>query len=416
MSDINVEEQIADIRHRVRAFVTEELQPLEPQVIRWELEASQRVEPFIGEAGRSYAFDPLGDLPSEVYERLLDAARERGLWGIDVPAEYGGLGLTNQAKMAAIEEMAKTIVPFVLPPDSPNLHWLSAACSEEQRERYLEPYARGAITSGVGITEPGAGSDVSGIQTTAVRKNDRWVLNGRKKWIGKADWADFLIVAAVTDPEKGSRGGMTSFLVDRGTPGVVVERRLPTISNYRPCEIRFEDVELGDEQVLGEVGQAFVPMQNRLSVRRLEIAARCVGATERLLDMMMEHAKQRVTFGEPLASRQTIQNWIADAGIGLHASRLVNRDAAAKLDAGSTDIRFEASTAKVLGTELLQRVADQCLQAHGGMGLGKELPIEYYYRLVRVWRIVEGASEVHRVTIARQLLRNGMPQTVGGTP
>ncbi|MQA96671.1 MAG: acyl-CoA dehydrogenase, partial [Streptosporangiales bacterium] len=372
-----------------------------------------RVEPFEAEAGRSYLFDPLGDLPPEVYERLLAAARERGLWGIDVPAECGGLGLTNQTKLAAIEEMHKTIVPFVLPPDSPNLHWLSAACSPEQRERYLEPYARGAITSGVALTEPGAGSDLSGIQTTAVRKDGRWVLNGRKKWIGKADWADFLIVAAVTDPAKGSRGGMTSFLVDRGTPGVVVERRLPTISNYRPCEIRFEDVALGDEQVLGEVGQAFVPMQNRLSVRRLEIAARCVGATERLLGMMMDHAKERVTFGEPLASRQTIQNWIADAGMGLHALRLVTRDAAARMDAGATDIRFEAATAKVHGTELLQQVADRCLQAHGGMGLGKELPIEYYYRLVRVWRIVEGASEVHRVTIARNLLRNGMPEGAG---
>ncbi|MBF8185004.1 acyl-CoA dehydrogenase family protein [Nonomuraea sp. K274] len=398
-----------DLRQRVRAFVDDELLPLEPDVIRWELEASSRTEPFAAEPGKSYLFDPVGDLPPEVYERLLAAARERGLWGIDVPAEYGGLGLTNLDKMAAVEEMAKTIVPFVLPPDSPNLHWLSAACDAGQRARYLDPYARGEITSGVAITEPGAGSDVSGIETTARRAGGRWVLNGRKKWIGKADWADFLIVVAVTDREKGSRGGMTAFLVDRGTPGVVVERRLPTISNYRPCEIRFDDVELGDEQVLGDVGDAFVPMQNRLSVRRLEIAARCVGATERLLGMMMAYAKERVTFGEPLAARQTIQNWIADAGIGLHTSRLVNRDAAAKLDAGVGDIRFEASTAKVLGTELLQQVADRCLQAHGGMGLGKELPIEYYYRLVRVWRIVEGASEIHRVTIARNLLRHGIP-------
>ncbi|MGW0810879.1 acyl-CoA dehydrogenase family protein [Nonomuraea sp. NPDC002799] len=398
-----------NIRQRVRAFVNDELLPLEPDVITWELDASRRTEPFAAEPGKSYLFDPIGDLPPEVYERLLAAARERGLWGIDVPAEYGGLGLSNLDKMAAVEEMAKTIVPFVLPPDSPNLHWLSAACDAGQRTRYLEPYARGEITSGVAISEPGAGSDVSGIETTARREGGRWVLSGRKKWIGKADWADFLIVVAVTDREKGSRGGMTAFLVDRGTPGVVVERRLPTISNYRPCELRFDDVVLGDEQVLGEVGNAFVPMQNRLSVRRLEIAARCVGATERLLGMMMAYGKERVTFGEPLASRQTIQNWIAEAGIGLHAARLVNRDAAAKLDAGERDIRFEASTAKVMGTELLQQVADRCLQAHGGMGLGKELPIEYYYRLVRVWRIVEGASEVHRVTIARHLLRHGIP-------
>jgi (R)-benzylsuccinyl-CoA dehydrogenase len=400
---------LIDLRDRVRAFVREELWPLEPEAIRLELQASQRTEPFQAEPGRSYQFDPVGDLPPETYQRLLDSARDRGLWAIDVPREYGGQGHGALAKLLVTEEMSKTVVPFILPPESPNLHWLSNAVNDEQRTRYLEPYARGEITSGVGITEPGAGSDVSGISTRAERRDGRWVLSGRKKWIGKADWADFLIVVAVTDPEKGSRGGMTAFLVDRGTPGVVVERRLPTVSNYRPCEVRFDDVELDDAQVLGEVGQAFIPLQNRFAIRRLEIAARCAGASERLLDLLMEHAKGRVTFGEALASRQTIQNWIADGAMGLHALRLVNLDAARKLDAGQTDIRYESSTAKVLGTELMTEVADRCLQAHGALGLSKELPIEYYYRLVRIWRIVEGASEIHRVTIARQLLRHGIP-------
>ncbi|HYH29013.1 MAG TPA: acyl-CoA dehydrogenase family protein [Pseudonocardia sp.] len=400
---------LIDLRDRVRAFVEEELRPLEPEAIRLELQANQRTEPFEPEPGRSYRFDPIGDLPAQTYQRLLDSARERGLWGIDVPATFGGQGHGALAKMLVTEEMHRTVVPFVLPPESPNLYWLSSAADDDQRRRYLEPYARGEITSGVGITEPGAGSDVSGISTRAERRNGRWVLRGRKKWIGKADWADFLIVVAVTDPEKGSRGGMTAFLVDRGTPGVVVERRLPTISNYRPCEVRFDDVVLDDAQVLGEVGQAFIPLQNRFAIRRLEIAARCAGATARLLDMLIEHATTRVTFGEPLASRQTIQNWIADGAMGLHALRLVNTDAARKLDAGETDIRYESSTAKVLGTELVQRVADQCLQGHGALGLGKDLPIEYYYRLVRIWRIVEGASEIHRVTVARRLLRSGVP-------
>jgi (R)-benzylsuccinyl-CoA dehydrogenase len=409
MTPTDIPVALLELRDRVRAFVQEELLPLEPEAVRLELQASQRTEPFQAEPGRSYQFDPLGDLPSETYQKLLDSARERGLWGIDVPTEYGGQGHGALAKLLVTEEMSKTVVPFILPPESPNLHWLSNAANDQQRSRYLEPYARGEITSGVGITEPGAGSDVSGIATHAERRDGRWVLNGRKKWIGKADWADFLIVVAVTDPEKGSRGGMTAFLVDRGTPGVVVERRLPTISNYRPCEVRFDDVELDDAQVLGEVGQAFIPLQNRFAIRRLEIAARCVGATTRLLEMLMQHAKERVTFGEPLASRQTIQNWIADGAMGLHALRLVTVDAARKLDAGQTDIRYESSTAKVLGTELLQRVADQCLQGHGALGLGKDLPIEYYYRLVRIWRIVEGASEIHRVTVARQLLRSGVP-------
>lgn len=402
-------DDVQDLRAQVRAFVTDELVPLEPQIIRNELSASAREEPFAAEPGTTYLFDPLGDIPPPTYETLLENARQRGLWGLDVPAEFGGQGFGVLAKSAAIEEMAKTIVPFVLPPDSPNLHWLMATASDEQRARYLEPYGRGEITSGVAITEPTAGSDVAAMRTHARREGDRWVLTGRKKWIGKADWANFLIVVAVTDEEKGTHGGMTAFLVDRGTPGVKVERRLPTISNYRPCEVSFDRVVLADAQVLGAVGDAFVPMQNRLSVRRLEIAARCVGATERLLDMLLAHAEERVTFGEPLASRQTIQNWIADAAIGLHSARLVNEDAARKLDAGATDVRYEASIAKVVGTELLDEVADRCLQAHGATGLGKDQPIEYYYRLARIWRIVEGASEIHRFTIARRLLRDGIP-------
>ncbi|MGH3660594.1 MAG: acyl-CoA dehydrogenase family protein [Micromonosporaceae bacterium] len=409
MPESEIPPQLLALRDRARDFVREELWPLEPDVIRAEALASQHEKPFQAERGRSYQSDPLGDVPYDTCQRLLGSARERGLWGIDVPEEYGGQGHGVLAKVLVTAEMAKTIVPFVLPPDSPNLHWLTAAANDEQRARYLEPYARGSITSGVGITEPTAGSDVSGIQTRAERRDGQWVLNGHKKWIGKADWADFLIVVAVTDPERRARGGMTAFLVDRGAPGVVIERRLPTISNYRVCELRFVDVRLPDSQVLGDVGNAFIPLQNRFSIRRLEIAARCVGVVERLLDMLMRHATERVTFGEPLASRQTIQNWLADGAMGLHACKLVNYDAARKLDAGQTDVRHEASMAKVLGTELVTEVVDRCLQAHGARGLSKELPIEYYYRLVRVWRIVEGASEIHRSAIARRLLRDGVP-------
>lgn len=407
MQPLDVPDQVNEVRAKVRTFVEGELQPLEPDSIRWELEASQRTEPFQPEDGVSYTFDPLGDLPVDVYQGLLDRAAQRGLWGFDVPAEYGGQDIGVLAKMVAVEEMAKTVVPFILPPESPNLHWLMAVASAEQRERYLEPYARGRIASGVAISEPSAGSDVSGMSTVAVRDGDGWVINGTKKWIGKADWGDFLILVAVTDTEKRARGGMTAFLIDRGTPGVEVVRRLPTISNYRPCEVELRDVRVGDGQVLGDVGDAFVPLQNRFGVRRLEIASRSLGATERLLDMMIAHSKERETFGRPLASRQMVQQWIADGIMGLHACRLVNYDAARKLDAGVQDIRQEAAAAKVMGTELLNKVADWCLQAHGGLGLSKDLPIESYYRLVRIWRIVEGPSEVHRVSIARRALRDG---------
>jgi (R)-benzylsuccinyl-CoA dehydrogenase len=277
-----------DVRARARSFVTEDLWPLEQKVLRREM--SSREEPFVPQRGIRYRCDPLGVITPGEYDQLLAAASARGLAGLEVSRDLGGQALPVIDKLGVVEEMGKTIVPFVLPPDAPNLHWLEAACSAEQRERYLAPYARGELRSGLALSEEAAGSDVSGIQTRATRTADGWVLNGRKKWIGSADWADFLIVVAVTDEAKGTRGGMTAFLVDRDTPGVVIERRLLTISYQRPCELRLEGVRLGDAQVLGEVGGAFVPLQNRLSLRRLEMAARCVGAADRLLEMMISRA------------------------------------------------------------------------------------------------------------------------------
>lgn len=395
-----------DLRARVRAFVEEDLLPLEPMVLRNEMAFVDK--PFPAEPGVTYLSDPLGVIPPDVYASLLGKAKQRGLWGLDVPEEFGGQDVSMTEKMAAIEEMGRTIVPFFLPPDSPNLHWLKETVTPGQRERYLEPYARGEITSGIALTEDAAGSDVAGIQTTARRSGDSWILTGRKKWIGWADTANFLIVVAVTDKEKGVRGGMTAFLVDRHTPGVVVERRLPTITWVRPCEVRFDEVRLGPEQVLGAVGHAFAPLQNRLSVRRLEIAARSIGSAARLLELMIERAKHRVTFGEPLASRQTIQNWIADSAMALHALKLVTADAVRRIDDGQQDVRIEAGMAKLMGSETLSRIADRAVQLFGAMGVGKDLPIEHYLRNARVMTIAEGSSEVQRMVIARSIIRDGL--------
>jgi alkylation response protein AidB-like acyl-CoA dehydrogenase len=286
---------------------------------------------------------------------------------------------------------------------------MMAVCTPEQRVRYLEPYARGEISACLAATEPNAGGDVAGVQTRAVKKGDKWILNGRKMWINRADWSSFMIVLASTDKELGSRGGLTAFLVDRGTPGVTIERRIATIVAERPCEITFDDVELDESQVLGEVGWAFPELQNRFSVRRVEVAMRCIGASERLLELLVEQANNRVTFGAPLASRQAIQWWIADATTGIHAARLMAYNAAWKIDQGKHDIRYEASMLKVFATELVGKVADWTLQAHGGMGVAKEMPIEFFYRLCRIWRIVEGPSEVHRIVIARNRLKGLIP-------
>jgi (R)-benzylsuccinyl-CoA dehydrogenase len=376
-------------RETVRQFVESELIPLERLVIEREAERGLN-------SGQI--------LPPEVLDRIHSRAKELDLWGIDVPKEYGGLGLGAVAKMILVEEFNRSIVPLRLPPESPNLKFLESVCTPEQREKYLLPYAAAETRSSLALTEPGAGSDVSQIQTTAVRADGGWVINGSKIFITNADIADFFIVIAVTDPVKRARGGMTAFFVDKGTPGLTVGKHTATMGADVPYDLYFDDMFVPDDHVAGEVGKAFVPLSNRLGIRRIEISARCVGMGERLLDMMVEQAKSRETFGKPLAARQAIQWWIADTQIELHAARLMVEDAAAKLDSGVTDIRREASATKVFCTEMIGRIVDRAMQLFGGMGYTKELPIEWIYRNSRVLRIVEGASEVHRMQLARHRL------------
>jgi (R)-benzylsuccinyl-CoA dehydrogenase len=394
MSVVETNLEIDMLRRLVRDFREKELMPLEEVVLQRE---AKRALVDVDE--------PL--IPPADNERLLKKAKEIGLFGIDVPEEYGGMGLGNYAKVIVYEELYKTIVPFILPPDAPNLHFLMQCCNEEQKERYLIPYSRGEITSNLALTEPNAGSDAGAIKLKAERKGDKWVLNGQKTFITGAPKADFLITMAVTDPEKGKRGGITAFLVDKGTPGLKVTRAIKTINNdQHPYEVYYDDVVLDDSQVLGEVGQGFIPLQNRLGVRRLEIGCRAIGMSERALQMMIDYSKQRSTFGQLLSDRQAIQWWIADSLTDIHATKLMVYDAAKKMDQGIKDIRRETSMIKVFATEMGTRVLDRAIQAHGGNGVTKDLPLEYMYRLMRIFRIVEGPSEIHRYTIARDALRN----------
>ena len=375
------------IKDLVRKFVESELIPLEKTV-------QER------EAGRGLGNDPV--IPPEAQARLMERASELGLWGMDVPEEFGGSGLGMAVKMVAVEEMNRSITPFRLPPESPNLFLLSKTCTPSQREKYLLPYAAGKKRSSLALTEAGAGSDVSAIRTVAKKVDGGWVINGSKMWISWADLADFFIVVALTDKEKGTRGGMTSFLIDKDTPGFTIGNFVPTMGEPTPYELLLENVFIPDDQVLGEVGYAFKPLTNRLGVRRIEIAARCVGMASRLIDLMSLQASNRVTFGQPLGERQGVQWMIADSVIEVHAARLMVRDAALKLDMGIADVREEASATKVFATEMITRVVDRAMQVHGGLGFSKETPIEYIYRNSRVLRILEGASEIHRMQIARQ--------------
>jgi acyl-CoA dehydrogenase len=373
------------LQELVAKFVDRELMPLEPAVLKRESE------------GGKLALTEAEEAP------LLAKCRELGLWGLDVPEDLGGANLSAVALMVAEEEMARTVTPFAFPPDSPNLHMMMAVANEDQRERYLRPYADGRMKSAIAISEPGAGGDPAGMTTRAVQDGNHWVINGRKIWVSRMASADFTIVMARTGEGKRAEG-MTAFVVEKGTPGFIVEREIPMIGGRRTFELVFEDCRVPASQVLGEIGQGYAPMQLRLNVRRLQIGARCVGITRRALRMMGEHAKQRSTFGVKLADRQAIQWWIADAATRIHACRLMVRDGAARLDAGQ-DIRTEASMIKVFATEMAQEVVDQAMQTLGAMGVTKEIPLQLMAQQVRLSRVYEGPTEVHRMAIAKRTLK-----------
>jgi (R)-benzylsuccinyl-CoA dehydrogenase len=384
MTDLT--EELEAIQRVARDFTRRSLIPLEKSVIERE---------------STRGFDPIPVIDPADEERLTREVRELGLWGIEVPEELGGAGLGLLAKAVAVEEINYSITPFRLPPESPNISYLDAVATPAQRERYLDPLCRGDKSSALALTEPDAGADAGGIQTTAVPDGDGWRIKGSKLWISWADTVDFFIVIAVTDPDKRNRGGMTAFLVDRDAAGLDISKPIPTMGEQRPFALFFDDVHVSADAVLGEVGEAFPPLTNRLGVRRVEIGARCVGQAQRMIDMMCRYSEERHTFGAPLSERQAIQFMIADSVMEVHAARLMVRDAAARLDDGVRDIRLEASIVKVQATEMLSRVVDRALQVHGAMGYSKELPIEFVYRNSRVLRILEGPSEIHRGQIAR---------------
>ena len=380
-----IEEHVM-LRELVAKFVDTELMPLEKVVLAREA------------AGGELA------LTAEESAPLLGKCRELGLWALDAPEEVGGMNLPAAALVGVNEELGRTVTPFVFPPDSPNLHMLLAAADERQKRLYMEPYARGEAHSAIAISEPGAGGDPAGMTTRAVKEGSDWVINGRKIWISRVPRADFTIVMALTDPEKRARGGITAFVVERDTPGFTVERSIPMLAGARTYEVVFDNCRIPESQVLGAVGAGFAPMQLRLTVRRLQMGSWCVGMARRALAMLCEHASQRVTFGERLADRQAVQWWIADAATRIHACSLMVMDAAVKQDRGE-DVRTEASMIKVFATEMAADVVDHAQQTFGAMGMTKELPLQMMAQRVRLMRVYEGPSEVHRMVIARRTLR-----------
>ncbi|MET0294677.1 MAG: acyl-CoA dehydrogenase family protein [Phenylobacterium sp.] len=383
--DFELAEEHRMLKDLVARFVKDELEPLEPKIL--EREAASGVL----------------SLAEDERKRLDEVSRQLGLWGLDAPEDVGGSDLPTVAMVGVNEELGRSITPYTLPPDSPNLRMLMVAANEKQREAYLAPYVRGETISAIGISEPGAGADPMSMTTRAVRDGDDWVINGRKIWISRAADADFTILMAVTSRSASGRPEISAFLVDGDNPGFKVLRRIPMIAGTSTYEVALEDCRVEGWKLLGQEGQGFAPMQIRLGTRRIEMAAWSIGMAQRSLDMMLEYAPQRKTWGVPLSERQAVQFWVSDAATQIHAARLMTYHCAWKLDRGQ-DVRNEISMIKAFATEMAYTVVDHAMQMFGGMGMTKELPLQMMSEKLRTMRIYDGPTEVHQWVVGRNLL------------
>lgn len=354
------------------------------------------------------SLDPdASDLEPEDRTRLVAKVHEMGLYGLDIPEEFGGPGIDIITRTLMAIEMAKHRAGLYAPCygtfGGAGLAQLYEA-TEDQKERFLFPTLRGEKKTFFGLTEPSGGSDPArAIQTRAVRDGDDWVINGQKIFISGADKADYGIVFARTDPEKG-RDGVTCFIVETDTPGFHVRRIVHTLrtSSY-PTELQFEDMRVPDVNVLGEVNGGFRIANDRLSRQRIPYAAGCIGVAIKAQELAIEYSKIRETFGGKLATRQSVQNMIIDNQVDIESARWITLDAAQKAHRGEP-FRKEAAMAKLVATEAGWRVVDRSLQIHGGYGVTKDFPFERWLREMRIRRIGEGPNEVQRLIIARDLI------------
>ncbi len=352
-------------------------------------------------------------LPESALHEARDKARAAGIYGPQIPREYGGLGLSLQQLPPIFEAAGRSLLgPLVLhcsAPDEGNLHTLELAATEAQRARYLRPLAEGRVRSAFAMTEPapGAGSDPNAIRTVARRDGDDFVLDGHKWFITGADGAAFFLVMARTREEGPAARGCTIFLVDAGTPGLELVRRVPVMGGHVPgghCELRFTGCRVPASQILGEEHGGFALAQRRLGPARLTHCMRWTGAAQRALEIAIDRARGREAFGSALADKQAVQWMVADSHLELELGRLMIRRAADKLAAGD-EARLDCAMAKVHVAESVNRVIDRAVQICGALGISGDLPLGTMYTEARAFRIYDGASEVHRMVIARELLR-----------
>ncbi|GAC1608903.1 MAG: acyl-CoA dehydrogenase family protein [Mycobacteriales bacterium] len=348
------------------------------------------------------AFDAF-KLPPDVLAAASKKARQAGIWCVASPAQYGGSEMSLLEQVIVAEEASQCRMGAYVPAggafgwDPPNVVYRG---TEEQIQKYAVPTIASGGKTFVAISEPSGGSDPArSIQTTAVRDGDHYVLNGTKVWISAANYSDWGVVFARTSA---GRNGVSCFIVEKDTPGLSM-KLIPVIRSWYPCELSFEDCRVPVENLIGDEGRGFALAQQWLVHGRVPYAAATLGIASAALQLAIDYAKNREVFGSKLADKQAIQWMIADSEIEIRASRGLVYQAAWKADMGQ-DFKLEASIAKVSATETAGRVVDRCIQVLGGMGVAKELPLERWYREMRIKRIGEGPSEVHRMVVARQLL------------
>jgi acyl-CoA dehydrogenase len=358
-----------------------------------------------------------------IYRPLQEQVKERGLWAAHLPPDLGGQGF-GQVKLGLMHEILGTssFAPNAFgcqAPDSGNSEILALAGTPEQKERWLHPLLAGDLKSAFSMTEPDtAGADPTLLRTRAVKDGDEWVISGRKWFSSNASIADFLIVMAVTDPDARPYQRASMFIVPTDTPGVNILRDVPTMEHPQEsfgklgghAEIAYEDARVPADALLGEAGAGFLIAQHRLGPGRIHHCMRWLGVSRRAFDMLCERSLYRYAHGSLLAEKQTIQNWIADSAAQMQAARLMTLHAAWVMDTqGPAAARTEIALIKFFGAQVLHDVVDRALQAHGSLGYSTDLPLEAMYRFSRAARLYDGPDEVHRQSVARQVLRGYEP-------
>ena len=381
--DFEIPEEYRILRDNIRRFTDRELIPINEEVER----------------------------TKKIPDGIIHQMKEMGLFGILTPEEFGGMGMTIVCSCIIQEELSRANLCYPMYISS-NIGIGTMGIvhfgNDAQKKKYLPAMASGDLLSCFALTEPNAGSDAAAIEAKAERKGDKYVVNGLKHYITKGDISDVYTVVAVTDKSKKHKG-MSAFIVEKDSPGFSIGKIQHSMGSdiCQQCELVFEDCEVPADNLLGEEGQGFQIAMRVLEEGRLSQGARSIGVARRLIELCREHAQIRVQFGKAIAEFQAVQWMLADMATELYAMKTMVYDAAWRLDQGARN-RARAGMVKLFCTEAVGRIADRAVQIHGGMGYMEEGPIESVYREVRGMRIYEGTSEIQRLIIARDVLKNGL--------